>query len=535
MGSIPGNSEVVLFLSASELVPGDFSPRLDPYAIIYVEGCKVATTKPIVNTCCPVWKENIRIFFLFEKLQQVRIELWNAVDSDQHEALGHYEFALGNLMKAKGASLTASLLTKNPAQGLPGNITIHGEQGRGNKTGSLEFQLNARNLSLRNWIGLIRCDPFFVISRNLEDSLDTVTVYQSESRNHTNNPKWNSTTCDLKSLCLGDLTNKITIAVYDHHKEDSKQLIGSVSMTVEELIESDTRRFALIGSSKRKVAGSIGCSLARVKMNPTTRSLEYLVGGLEITTMFAVDFSASNGDPRHPRSLHHRGGLKKMSAYQEAIHGVGSIMQEYNSGKQFKCFGFGASIDGKPSNCFALNGNERKPSCTGIDGVLQAYENAFNFASLAGPTNFSPVIEVVKKLISVAAVTQEYQHYTVLVILTDGGASDMEATIASIVSASRLPMSIIITGVGNDSFDDMVYLDADNVLLKDSNGVVAERDIVQFAKFAGECDGDGTALAKETLAELPRNIVDFFESKGITPNPPPINTHGSTENVLAPP
>lgn len=46
-------------------------------------------------------------------------------------------------------------------------------------------------------------------------------------------------------------------------------------------------------------------------------------------------------------------------------------------------------------------------------------------------------------------------------MLTDGAISDMQNTKMAIISASKLPMSIIIVGVGNADFDAMDELDAD--------------------------------------------------------------------------
>ena len=45
--------------------------------------------------------------------------------------------------------------------------------------------------------------------------------------------------------------------------------------------------------------------------------------------------------------------------------------------------------------------------------------------------------------------------------MTDGVLSDMHNTKAAIVKASRLPMSVIIVGVGQADFKDMNELDAD--------------------------------------------------------------------------
>jgi len=71
----------------------------------------------------------------------------------------------------------------------------------------------------------------------------------------------------------------------------------------------------------------------------------------------------------------------------------------------------------------------------------------------------------------------------VLLIITDGVISDMADTKRAIVYASALPYSIIIVGVGSADFSAMDALDCDSGLLRDQEGHVAQRDIVQFVPF----------------------------------------------------
>mmetsp|Transcript_29183 Transcript_29183/g.28918 ORF Transcript_29183/g.28918 Transcript_29183/m.28918 type:complete len:131 (-) Transcript_29183:1-393(-) len=65
----------------------------------------------------------------------------------------------------------------------------------------------------------------------------------------------------------------------------------------------------------------------------------------------------------------------------------------------------------------------------------------------------------------------------------------------------------------------MVVLDADEEPLIDSHGKKMERDIVQFVPFR-EVGNSPVSLAREVLDEIPREIVNFFNKKGIFPNPP---------------
>ena len=56
----------------------------------------------------------------------------------------------------------------------------------------------------------------------------------------------------------------------------------------------------------------------------------------------------------------------------------------------------------------------------------------------------------------------------------------------------------------------MSELDADKNALKDSNGVQAARDIVQFVKFSDYTSKGYEVLSEEVLRELPNQVVDYL-------------------------
>lgn len=137
-----------------------------------------------------------------------------------------------------------------------------------------------------------------------------------------------------------------------------------------------------------------------------------------------------------------------------------------------------------------------------------------------------------RRIAASTEVSQEYQQYTILVILTDGVITDFEETVEAIVEASKQPLSIVIVGVGDASFEEMEYLDGDTSKLTDMNGNKALRDIVQFVPFS-QCASDERKLAEQTLAELPAQIVSFFESRNIVPNPPKETSRSKTDSMSA--
>lgn len=78
-----------------------------------------------------------------------------------------------------------------------------------------------------------------------------------------------------------------------------------------------------------------------------------------------------------------------------------------------------------------------------------------------------------------------------------------------------MPLSIIIIGVGNADFEQMEALDGDVAPLYSKNlRKYRDRDIVQFVAYR-DLQNDPTRLAKEVLAEVPKQMTDYFIQKGI--------------------
>ena len=209
--------------------------------------------------------------------------------------------------------------------------------------------------------------------------------------------------------------------------------------------------------------------------------------------------------------------------YLNAIRSVGNILQYYDSDKQIPVLGFGATVPpstNRASHCFALNGNIFDPEVDGLDGVMEAYKNALKNVNLYGPTNFAPIIELVNDMAESSNVDQVNQKYNILLIITDGIINDMQKTIDQIVrGSSSLPVSIIIVGVGNDDFESMDILDADEVPLYSQRFKKnMEADIVQFVPFR-DFKNNPAELAKQTLEEVPGQLLNFFKKKGIVPMP----------------
>uniref|UniRef100_A0A8C1YPV5 Copine Va n=2 Tax=Cyprinus carpio TaxID=7962 RepID=A0A8C1YPV5_CYPCA len=371
------------------------------------------------------------------------------------------------------------------------------------------MQFCANKLDKKDFFG--RSDPFMVFYRSNEDGTFTI-CHKTEVVKNTLNPVWQPFTIPVRALCNGDYDRSIKVEVYDWDRDGSHDFIGEFTTSYRELSR---------GQSQFNVYEVSSLNFHLIFL-PSPLSLS--LSSTQIHFTVAIDFTASNGNPSQSTSLHYMNPYQ-MNAYAMALKAVGEIIQDYDSDKMFPALGFGAKLppDGRVSHEFPLNGNVDNPYCNGMEGILEAYHESLKTVQLYGPTNFAPIINHVARY---AAAVQDGSQYFVLLIITDGVISDMAQTKEAIVNAAKLPMSIIIVGVGQAEFDAMVELDGDDVRIS-SRGKLAERDIVQFVPFRDYMDRTGNhvlsmaRLAKDVLAEIPDQLILYMKSRGIKPNQTP--------------
>uniref|UniRef100_A0A803W6L5 Copine 8 n=1 Tax=Ficedula albicollis TaxID=59894 RepID=A0A803W6L5_FICAL len=372
---------------------------------------------------------------------------------------------------------------------------------------SVLMQFCANKLDKKDFFG--KSDPFLVFHRSNEDGSFTI-CHKTEVVKNTLNPVWQAFKISVRALCNGDYDRTIKVEVYDWDRDGSHDFIGEFTTSYRELSrgQSQFNVYEVINPKKK------GKKKKYVNSGTVSKYIFFKVNLI----------LASTGNPSQPTSLHYMNPYQ-LNAYGMALRAVGEIIQDYDSDKMFPALGFGARLppDGRVSHEFALNGNPQNPYCHGIDGVMEAYYRSLKCVQLYGPTNFAPVINHVARY---AASVKDGSQYFVLLIITDGVISDMAQTKESIVNASKLPMSIIIVGVGPAEFDAMEELDGDVVRIS-SRGRFAERDIVQFVPFRDYIDRSGNhvlsmaRLAKDVLAEIPEQFLSYMRVRGIKPSPAP--------------
>jgi len=523
-------STVEISVSCSQLEDMDVFSKSDPFCVLYVMDSKskqwhcFGKTETIDNTLEPHFEKKFILTYKFEERQLLKFEVYDS-DSDStnledHDLIGSMECSLGEVVTQQGKGFTRQLTggARNKKQ----TITITSEELISNKE-HLNLKISATKLDAKDWWGLGSSDPFLTISKSGEYGQWTV-VHRTEVLKRNLNPTWKPFSLSITSLCNADHQRSLKFSVADWNMNGSHSHIGEFTTSVAELVEGGMgQKFQLINEKKKKKKGSkyknsglLQVNNCQLELRPTF--LDYISNGTELSFTVAIDFTASNGNPQDPHSLHYNDPTGAPNQYITAIKAVGDIIQDYDSDKLFPALGFGARLP--PSfethHEFFLNLTQ-DPYCSGVDGILAAYHQSLNSVQLYGPTNFSPVIN------HVANFARAYQHdpsnYFVVLIITDGIITDFDATKRAIINASDLPLSIIIVGVGSEDFSAMDELDSDDQLLT-HNGQTAKRDIVQFVemqKFVSGSTWSKEGLAQEVLAEIPDQLVSYMQGKNFKP------------------
>nr|XP_054596768.1 copine-4 isoform X3 [Nothobranchius furzeri] len=480
----------------------------------------------MIRSCVnPTYSKVFTLDFYFEEVQRLRFELYDINSSHnglkEADFLGSVECTLGQIISQR--KLSKALLRPGGTVG-KAIITVSAEELTGNDD-YIELSFSARKLDDKDFFS--KSDPFLEIYR-VNDDATMQLVYRTETVMNNLNPVWKTFKVSLNSLCSGDHERKLQCTVWDWDSNGKHDYIGEFEASFKEMrgaIDGRQVQWLCINpkyrTKKKNYRNSGIVILNQCKIIKMHSFLDYIMGGCQIQFTVAIDFTASNGDPRNSCSLHYIHPYQP-NEYLKALVAVGEICQDYDSDKMFPAFGFGARIppDYKISHDFAVNFNKENPECAGIQGLVEAYQACLPKLQLYGPTNIAPIIQKVAKSASQEVHTKEAMQYFILLILTDGVITDMADTREAIVQASHLPMSIIIVGIGNADFSDMQMLDGDDGILRSPKGEPVLRDIVQFVPFRNFKHASPAALAKSVLAEVPNQVVDYYNSKGIKPKVP---------------
>ncbi|XP_078396816.1 copine-3-like [Cetorhinus maximus] len=519
-------TKVELSISCENLLDKDVGSKSDPLCVFFIntgenQWAEIDRTERVKNCLSPKFSKKFLVDYYFEQVQKLKFGIYDidnkTIDLKDDDFLGHFECTLGQIVSCK--KLMRPLMLKNEKLAGKGIISILAEEVKDNRMVNLQVQ--ARNLDNKDLFG--KSDPYLEFHKQTEDGKWQL-AHRTEVIKNNLNPSWKAFKIPLHSLCNGDLQKPVKVECYDYDNDGSHDLIGTFETNVAKFQEAsqNATEFECINPKKKqkkknyKNSGTVIVKSCQVVKEYSF--LDYIMGGCQMNFTVGIDFTGSNGDPRSPDSLHYI-NPNGFNEYLMAIWSVGMVVQDYDTDKMFPALGFGAQIppNWKVSHEFPINFNPDNPFCAGIQGVVDAYRSCLPQVKLYGPTNFAPIINHMARFAAAVAQQPTASQYFILLIITDGVITDLDHTRHAIVNASKLPMSIIIVGVGGADFSAMEFLDGDDGVLRSPTGEVAVRDIVQFVPFRKFQNAAKEALAQSVLAEVPQQVVCYFNTRKMSP------------------
>lgn len=354
------------------------------------------------------------------------------------------ETTLANVMGTKNLSKTFDVISAEGVKVM--ELLLEGKNAKESKEVmrmKIDCVFNNQYFQILNKLSYI----FYVLS-NFADGKNFRKIYKSEELG-TNYTNFDEMIIE-KTIAYDSEIDPMKIEFYDMNFK----VFAYIKTSINEIITKKPVEIFCFKSNK-----SVGYANIRVIIEPLKNFVDYLSDGMQINLVVGIDFTASNNSPSDPNSLHYCNS-KEPNFYERAISSCGNILSYYDYDKIFPVFGFGAQMIGSNTvqHCFNLN-FDVNPNIIGIENVLATYKNNVYQLNFSGPTYFTPLIRNVINVVkfNMDKNSKELEYY-ILLILTDGQINDMAQTCDAIVEASNYPISIIIIGVGNANFSNMVIL-----------------------------------------------------------------------------
>ena len=431
-----------------------------------------------------VFQKSFIMEYFFEKDQQILVSIFkNSLGGDSTKL--DFKSSVGSIVGSRNNTLIKKIDNNNPE-----TIKISAIELKDNMEYlNIDFQIQS-NIPL-NW-DESKNYFYYIVSGKTQ-------LYKSETvaKNGKLNPS---------RIPISLLRPEFSITIYDCHQK----AVAHCRTTIEEFTKQGGQYSTIsVPLSKHRTLTLTNKSAVRKSYT----FIDYLKNGVQLGLVIAIDFTGSNGTPTEQGSLHAiQPGM--MNDYERAIMSCGNIVAYYDYDQLFPVFGFGAVLPGESSAnmCFPINSMDN-PEIYTINGVLEEYHKKVMNVSFSGPTYFAPIL---RRTIDMIKASQDSLKYQILMILTDGIINDMTQTIDLLVEGAKLPLSVIIIGIGNANFDNMEILDADDNPLVSSSGEKCIRDLVQFVPFS-KFEHNQQRLAEEVLEEIPTQILECYTKNNMYP------------------
>lgn len=515
----PGSLRIInIFVSAKGLPNVKFFSKTDPLCAMFVQGDhgwhEYGRTEVSWDILNPLWIRPFT-FHVKENPELLRFEVYDII-SDQctlgaQKQIGECEVELSTLLRSPTHSLELTIF--DPKNQEPkGILNVHFYD-IAPCQGSLFFNINCRKLVKKR--SFQHLNPFFILQRFPKYSQQFTAVYKSSVKRNTTNPDWENVEFALQYTCSGDTSTSVRILVMNHKDKDFDNMIGFIDTTFDFLKEQGKVEMDLHDNEGHKT-GQINISFVQHFERP--RLFDYRLRGVQLSTMFAIDFSSTSYDGLYSNRIQHSDSGN--FSYRAAINDLTDVLLPLTMGQSYLAYGFAD-----------FPGDEKVFSLTSVDKISKRSEyipNAKNlmhlYSSYKEKTMYPPkcrLAPVFRKCREIAIQRWREEHtISILVILTNGKFCDLPEAIDALVEAEKDPLVVLMVVLGTNRRDlDNTFKNKNGVICN-STGHMTARKMVTLTTFQEEKVFNLSRLPRKlnmSVKKMARQWLEFtrFEAPAI--------------------
>lgn len=237
----------------------------------------------------------------------------------------------------------------------------------------------------------------------------------------------------INRICRGDEDMPLLFEILDI--DNNFELVGSAGFLLKDLKSSSNKSCEMLLDNL-----TVGyLKLHKIAYSSKNTFLDYIHSGVEISPVYAIDFSEYHG---------HTDLDIETNPYLVAIKNMQNVLQHYNQNPQYPVLGTGGIFSNTPVNCFALTGNLFQPEVFTQKMLEEYYKTTLKSLGHSSSANFSDIIEMMHDYVQFEI--HESQKYFALIIISSGDPKDTEKISSFLDQLLELPISIIVIKVPND-------------------------------------------------------------------------------------
>jgi hypothetical protein len=308
------SEKIELYFQCKNLRDMDVFSKSDPQLVVFSSTSRTGQassgwneiwkSEKIDNNLNPIFSKTLETDYVFERTQNLMVEVRDIDSSSSFELIGRAEFEIGELMGSRNNIVVLQLYDNSQKQ--TGKCLIRGEAcQKGNKE-KVVLGWSCQKLDFSRWCCMAG-SPFLVfykpqitpqVKRQMESdqfnikNCTWVKVHATEHYTSTEKPKFKPFSLTSSKLCSGDYNLPLKCEFWHFTYNGSHDMKGETTFTINSL-KNGANEFTFRNQAKGgKECGKL--YLNYQNFLPDYSFSDYLRGGLGISTRVFIDFTGSN-------------------------------------------------------------------------------------------------------------------------------------------------------------------------------------------------------------------------------------------------